>query len=203
MQKVNQENIRSAIKKVIIDLYTNAKNWVMVTEKPYHKVFMDAGIPRKYISDISGILLKECLIEKTGEKRITSYKFNNEIYAKPDFDAITDKVLKGISKHHPSLMVTSRLWGRVTKRSAQVVKFRERPFTIKDEVYAIHADEIVKGKIASVVLSKVTTYEDMDDIPPCYEVILPDSEQFDTHNVFSTLESLLEFMKNKFIVNNK
>lgn len=206
MQKENLENIRSAVKAIIIDLYTNSLNWVMVTERPYHDIFIKAGIPKKYIPQISHVIIQECVIEKTGEKRITSYKFNSKLYVKPDFDEITDKIVDKISDNYPKLITTSRLWGRVIKRSAKVTKFREKPHSVKDWVYLMYNDELRYGRILNVSTeySGAVSEINIDDAKIIYEVYIPEEKNTETtYDVFTDVDSLIKFLVEKFNINHK
>ena len=126
MQKVNLENIKSSIKTVLIDLYTNSKNWTLVTDRPYYKVFLEAGIPKSKIPVISSALLEVAVVEHTGFNRITTYKFNTTKFEKPDLDALVDEVIKKLDE---ATLISSQKWN-VIKRSAKVTKLQSKTYEL-------------------------------------------------------------------------
>ena len=202
MQKVNLENIKSSIKTVLIDLYTNSKNWTLVTDRPYYKVFLEAGIPKSKIPVISSALLEVAVVEHTGFNRITTYKFNTTKFEKPDLDALVDEVIKKLDE---ATLISSQKWN-VIKRSAKVTKLQPKTYEIKSWVYLMYKDEIRYGRILNISTewSGALSELDMDSAKVLYEVFIPGEGNTETtYDVFGDMDSLIRHLVNVYELRNK
>ena len=205
MQKVNLENIKSAIKAVLIDLYKNSKNWTLVTERPYYDVFTKAGIPKSKIPAISSALLGIAVVEHTGFNRVTTYKFNTTKFEKPDFDMLVEEVIKGLDE---ATLISSQKWG-VIKRSANVTKLRSKVYTVGDIVYTMHQfnddlmPKIVKAKVAAAMTNRRDDYNQIENGTILYELTTEEGYTLDSNDIFGDIDSLLNYVKNIFLTSNK
>ena len=202
MQKERLENIKSVIKTILIDLYKNSKNWTLVTDRPYYKVFTDAGIPKSRVPSISKVLLEIAVVEHTGPNRITSYKFNNTKFEKPDFDELTESI---VEKLDFITIKSSKNWN-VIKRSAKITKLQSKIYEIKSWVYLMYKDEIRYGRILNISTewSGALTELDIDSAKVLYEVFIPGEANTETtYDVFSDMDSIIKHLVNVYELRNK